>query len=493
MKISNLVCKDTNSINSDQQRSEVRNMKNLHTGDFPYSELQNSIDPSGPAPSIQKASPVLSTPIVEQRGVLYLEESNLWKQFNSIVNEMIITKTGRCLFPSLKFKAADMDPYALYKIELDFEQISPERYKFRNDEWVVVNNDLSKSQSQPYSMSEKKGSSLECYTTREYTHPDSPQSGAYWIKNGISFTKVKLTNRLESSMDNKVLNNNSFMDYRRSAFDPEFALPDGYFPLKTFHKYQPRVHLIKLNEGIQPVRTFAFEEAAFIAVTHYQNNAVNQLKKQYNPHAKGFRVIEDEDAKIFSARSRSLKRSIDSEEAKIPKRYIALSTYEKSEVEVNNQKVPSELTVESEKKLTIKADTYGLTPFDKVASVIQLPPPTPTITLSATPSTLFSPQQYEKAVLSSSFSSYCIAKAPATSYSSYAPSKQHDLPSISSHQKSKNSETLGSIVQLPPLGTSYEDPILLTSKVSSAATSLLLLSDRPLHFRETRKTQGFTN
>ncbi|ORX91024.1 T-box-domain-containing protein [Basidiobolus meristosporus CBS 931.73] len=486
-------------------------MNNLHTGDFSYTKLQNPMDPSGPAVTIQTTPQVVSTPIVggtveQQRGALHLEEASLWKQFNSIANEMIITKTGRCLFPSLKFKATDLDPYALYKIKLDFEQISPERFKFRNDEWVVVHSDVSKSQPQPYTMSEKKRPGLECWITREYTHPDSPQSGkslnlfgmnstgAYWVKNGVSFTKVKLTNRLENSIDNKVLNNGSFMDCRRSAFDPEFALPDGYFPLKTFHKYQPRVHLIKLNEGIQQEKTFVFEEAAFIAVTHYQNNAVNQLKKQYNPHAKGFRIIEGEDAKIFSTRSRTLKRSVESEEARIPKRYLALSTQEKSNVEGNNHKVLSEPSAASKKKLIIKADPYGLTPLDKTTSVIQLPPPTPTIAPSAPPTTRHSLQQYEKAIMSNGLNSFCISNASAVPYSNHIGTKQANLlPSISPRHSCKNSENRGSIVQLPPLGTSYEDPILLTSKVSSAATSLLLLSDRPLHFRETRKTQGFTN
>lgn len=38
--------------------------------------------------------------------------------------------------------------------------------------------------------------------------------------------------------------------------------------------------------------TFRFAETAFVAVTHYQNERVNKLKKENNPHAKGFKYME---------------------------------------------------------------------------------------------------------------------------------------------------------------------------------------------------------
>ncbi|KAK9728166.1 hypothetical protein K7432_001279 [Basidiobolus ranarum] len=438
-------------------------------------------------------TPVVSHPLEEQRGVLLLEDINLWKQFNSITNEMIITKTGRCLFPSLKFKAVDLDPYGLYKIELDFEQILPERYKFRNDEWVAIsNNDNSKHQPQSFQINSKKKPQSQCWTTREYVHPDSPQSGAYWIKNGVSFTKIKLTNRLESTTENKVLEKGTFMDYRKSTFDPELVLPEGYFPLKTFHRYRPRLHLIKLNQASHLVKTFLFEEASFIAVTHYQNNAVNQLKKQHNPHAKGFRVVEGGDTKQFSTRSRSLKHPATEEEVRMPKRFLTLSPQEKPG---RYQKILSEHQIETDKKLIIKADPYGLAPLNQSKSVIQLPPPTPTVApIASQPGLIPPPQQYEKSLLANHFNQFCISNTPSIPISTRMITRYSTLlPSIPQRLKSKSSENSASITQLPPLGTSYEDPILLTSKVSSAATSLLLLSDRPLHFGETRKSQGFTN
>ncbi|CAJ0871924.1 10330_t:CDS:2, partial [Entrophospora sp. SA101] len=69
------------------------------------------------------------------------------------------------------------------------------------------------------------------------------------------------------------------------------VLPEGHFCLTSFHKYQPRICMIKYsNHGdSNDEKYFTFEKATFIAVTHYQNETVNTLKKNYNPHAKGFK------------------------------------------------------------------------------------------------------------------------------------------------------------------------------------------------------------
>ncbi|RUP49908.1 T-box-domain-containing protein [Jimgerdemannia flammicorona] len=76
------------------------------------------------------------------------------------------------------------------------------------------------------------------------------------------------------------------------------GLPDGFFVLNSFHKYQPRLHLVRHHHnGENTITTFRFEETTFIAVTHYQNDRVNRLKKDNNPHAKGFKLKSREDCK----------------------------------------------------------------------------------------------------------------------------------------------------------------------------------------------------
>lgn len=66
--------------------------------------------------------------------------------------------------------------------------------------------------------------------------------------------------------------------------------------LQSLHKYQPRLHVVEVNEDgtedtNQPgrVQTFTFPETQFIAVTAYQNTDITQLKIDHNPFAKGFR------------------------------------------------------------------------------------------------------------------------------------------------------------------------------------------------------------
>ncbi|EGW08956.1 T-box brain protein 1 [Varanus komodoensis] len=66
--------------------------------------------------------------------------------------------------------------------------------------------------------------------------------------------------------------------------------------LQSLHKYQPRLHVVEVNEDgtedtSQPgrVQTFTFPETQFIAVTAYQNTDITQLKIDHNPFAKGFR------------------------------------------------------------------------------------------------------------------------------------------------------------------------------------------------------------
>lgn len=66
------------------------------------------------------------------------------------------------------------------------------------------------------------------------------------------------------------------------------------------HRYQPRIHLVRLVPGqnipttpkeLQEVdhKTYVFPETVFTAVTAYQNQLITKLKIDSNPFAKGFR------------------------------------------------------------------------------------------------------------------------------------------------------------------------------------------------------------
>ncbi|XP_077595280.1 T-box transcription factor TBX21 isoform X1 [Stigmatopora nigra] len=112
---------------------------------------------------------------------------------------------------------------------------------------------------------------------RMYVHPDSPNTGAHWMRQEVSFSKLKLTN-------NKGGTNNLAQ----------------MIVLQSLHKYQPRLHVVEVKEdGVEETfhaskaQTFVFPETQFIAVTAYQNADITQLKIDHNPFAKGFRDSYD--------------------------------------------------------------------------------------------------------------------------------------------------------------------------------------------------------
>ncbi|XP_005917817.1 T-box transcription factor TBX18 isoform X1 [Haplochromis burtoni] len=187
-----------------------------------------------------------------------LQGSDLWKRFHEIGTEMIITKAGRRMFPAMRVKITGLDPHQQYYIAMDIIPVDNKRYRYvyHSSKWMVAGN--ADSPVPP----------------RVYIHPDSPASGETWMRQVISFDKLKLTN---NELDDQ-----------------------GHIILHSMHKYQPRVHVIRkeCGEELSPVRTipagegtrtFSFPETVFTTVTAYQNQQITRLKIDRNPFAKGFR------------------------------------------------------------------------------------------------------------------------------------------------------------------------------------------------------------
>ena len=84
----------------------------------------------------------------------------------------------RRMFPVLKVNVSGLDPNAMYSFLLDFVAADNHRWKYVNGEWV------------PGGKPEPQAPSCV------YIHPDSPNFGAHWMKAPVSFSKVKLTNKL---------------------------------------------------------------------------------------------------------------------------------------------------------------------------------------------------------------------------------------------------------------------------------------------------------
>ncbi|OCT91400.1 hypothetical protein XELAEV_18014454mg, partial [Xenopus laevis] len=187
-----------------------------------------------------------------------LQCADLWKRFHDIGTEMIITKAGRRMFPAMRVKISGLDPHQQYYIAMDIVPVDNKRYRYvyHSSKWMVAGNADSP------------------VLPRVYVHPDSLASGDTWMRQVVSFDKLKLTN---NELDDQ-----------------------GHIILHSMHKYQPRVHVIRKDfssdlSSTKPIPTgegvkmFSFPETVFTTVTAYQNQQITRLKIDRNPFAKGFR------------------------------------------------------------------------------------------------------------------------------------------------------------------------------------------------------------
>ncbi|XP_074854690.1 T-box transcription factor TBX10 [Carettochelys insculpta] len=186
-----------------------------------------------------------------------LETRGLWEEFHSLGTEMIVTKAGRRMFPTFQVKLLGLDPLADYVLLMDFVPLDDKRYRyaFHSSSWLVA------------------GKADPAAPGRIHFHPDSPAKGDQWMRQIVSFDKLKLTNNL--------LDDN------------------GHIILNSMHRYQPRFHVVYVDPrrdserfAHENFKSFTFAETQFMAVTAYQNHRITQLKIASNPFAKGFRDCE---------------------------------------------------------------------------------------------------------------------------------------------------------------------------------------------------------
>lgn len=123
----------------------------------------------------------------------------------------------------------------------DIVPVDDNRYKYHESQWIVS----GKAEPHIYG--------------RYYIHPEGPQTGLQWMKQTITFNKVKVTN-------NPIHANNQIL-------------------LNSMHRYLPRVHIVEASDNYAirtgPLSTFTFDETTFIAVTAYQNEKVMIKKTKY--------------------------------------------------------------------------------------------------------------------------------------------------------------------------------------------------------------------
>ncbi|KAM4616850.1 T-box transcription factor TBX3-like [Polymixia lowei] len=180
---------------------------------------------------------------------VHLESRDLWRQFYKCGTEMVITKSGRRMFPPFRARCTGLNQKDKYILLVDIVSADDCRYKFHSSRWMVA------------------GKADPEMPKRMYIHPDSPATGEQWMSKVVNFHKLKLTNNISDK--------------------------HGFTILNSMHKYQPRFHVVKANDILKlpysTFRTYIFSETEFIAVTAYQNDMITQLKIDNNPFAKGFR------------------------------------------------------------------------------------------------------------------------------------------------------------------------------------------------------------
>ena len=127
-----------------------------------------------------------------------LENKDLWDKFSEYGTEMIITRTGRRMFPTVRCAFTNIDKMistgltsnAKFHVLLDIVPADNKRYRYayHRSSWLVA------------------GKADPAPPHRLYCHPDAPFSGEQLKKQVISFEKVKVTNN-ESDNTGQVNNN----------------------------------------------------------------------------------------------------------------------------------------------------------------------------------------------------------------------------------------------------------------------------------------------
>ena len=86
----------------------------------------------------------------------------------------------RRMFPTFQVRLHGLDPNAKYILMMDFVPVDDKRYRyaFHSSKWLVA------------------GKADTTVPGRVHIHPDSPCAGAQWMKQIVSFDKLKLTNNL---------------------------------------------------------------------------------------------------------------------------------------------------------------------------------------------------------------------------------------------------------------------------------------------------------
>ncbi|CAL2034484.1 unnamed protein product [Caenorhabditis brenneri] len=177
-----------------------------------------------------------------------LHNADLWNKFYPM-NEMVVSKPGRKLFPDLNVNIEGLIPNALYTVFLFLERIDDYKYKF------------SKATGQW----EETGKSDRILTVDKKQHKDGGMVGAHWMKSPVSFSNFRITH---------------------DSDDMKKSHSDNLILVSSMHKYQPVITVRRLIDGME--EEFRLTMTEFIVVTSYQDRKIVELKKASNKYSSRF-------------------------------------------------------------------------------------------------------------------------------------------------------------------------------------------------------------
>ena len=93
------------------------------------------------------------------------------------------------MFPTPEIRVSGLDPEASYTLTMEILPVDNKRYKFLKNKWTEVGR------------ADKKQRVCQL---QEYAHPDSPNTGAFWMEKTIHFKGIKLTNSKSATKSDQV-------------------------------------------------------------------------------------------------------------------------------------------------------------------------------------------------------------------------------------------------------------------------------------------------
>ena len=109
-----------------------------------------------------------------------LNEFKMAAQAKTVSNSFTSFCFARRMFPPFQVRLHGLDPSSKYILMMDFVPVDDKRYRyaFHSSKWLVA------------------GKADSSVPGRVHIHPDSPCTGQQWMKQIVSFDKLKLTNNL---------------------------------------------------------------------------------------------------------------------------------------------------------------------------------------------------------------------------------------------------------------------------------------------------------